>query len=54
MIKKLLSTLTAVALVAMPLVILSGCEDKIEHIEEKETVHETAPQPVSPGKMVVE
>ena len=34
--------------------LLSGCGDDVEIVKQTEEVHESAPQPVSPGEPIVE
>jgi hypothetical protein len=33
---------------------LGGCGDDVKTVKKSETVHESEPQPVAPGEMIVE
>ena len=42
------------SLLAAVMLVVGGCGDDVKTVKKSETVHESSPQPVAPGEMIVE
>jgi hypothetical protein len=52
--KRILSLVAAVAILAAGFVALAGCEDEVRTTKKVERVEESPPEMVSPGEPIVE